>query len=79
MWTKLRAMLSFKMITMGCQTPMSRILLKMLPMLLKSAGTKSNRKWAHVEKVYKDLCNKEEYVQIQCKTYLEEQQSAKTS
>ena len=46
---------------------------------LRSAGTKSIGKWAHVGRVYKDLCNKEEYVQFQCKTYLEEQQSAKTS
>ena len=33
---KLRVMLSLKMITMGCRTPMSRILLKMLPMLVKT-------------------------------------------
>ena len=46
---------------------------------LKSAGTKSNGKKADVERVYKDLCNKEECVQLQCKTYLEEQQSAKTA
>ena len=42
---KLRAMLSLKMITMGCRTPMSRILLKMLPMLVKPSyppGTLGN-------------------------------------
>ena len=39
---------------------------------LRSAGTKSIGKWAHVERVYKDLCNKEEYAQFQRKMYLEE-------
>ena len=48
------------------------------PWGIKATGFAVTTKINHYAAVT-DLCNKKEYVQFQCKTYLEGQQSAKTS